>query len=160
MFDFFKKKEPILNSPVIGKCIPLEKVPDQVFADKMMGEGVAFEPTSNQIFAPCDAKISMIASTKHAIGLVNADGVEILIHIGLDTVNYGGKGFKLHVKKSQKIKRGDVLITFDKDFFESEHVSLVTPMIVTNHSLFDLEYLLVNEEVKTNDVVIRYKKTS
>lgn len=158
MFDFFKKKEPVLYAPIMGKCIALEEVPDQVFAQKMMGEGVAFIPSSNQVFAPCDAMISMIASTKHAIGLVNQDGVEILIHVGLDTVNYNGKGFQLNVKKSQKVKKGDLLMSFDKEFFERENVSLITPMIITNHSKYALEYIHINENVQQSDGTIKYKK--
>lgn len=160
MFDFFKKKEPVLYAPIKGKCIALEEVPDQVFAQKMMGDGVAFIPHSNQVFAPCDATISMIASTKHAIGLVNQEGVEILIHIGLDTVNYQGKGFQLNVKKSQKVKKGDLLVTFDKEFFEKENVSLVTPMIITNHSNYVLEYSHINDDVQSSDKIIQYKKKS
>lgn len=158
MFDFFKKKEPILYAPIKGKCIALEEVPDQVFAQKIMGEGVAFIPDSNQVFAPCDARVSMIALTKHAIGLINQDNVEILIHIGLDTVNYNGKGFRLNVKKSQKVKKGDLLMSFDKEFFESENISLVTPMIITNQRNYTLEYIHINDNVQQGDSVIKYNK--
>ena len=161
MFKFFKKKhEPILFSPIEGKCISIEQVPDQVFAKKMMGEGIAFIPASTQVFAPCDATVSMIASTHHAIGLINEDGVEILIHIGLDTVNYQGKGFKVYVEKNERVKKGELLITFDKDFFESENVSLITPMIITNYRQFRLDYLKQDENVTEADVVLRYEKIS
>ena len=161
MFKFFKKKhEPVLFTPIEGKCIPIEQVPDQVFAKKMMGEGIAFIPSSNQVFAPCDATVSMIASTHHAIGLINEDGVEILIHIGLDTVNYQGKGFKVYVEKNERVKKGELLIEFDKDFFESENVSLITPMIITNYRQFRLDYLKQDENVTEADVVLRYEKIS
>ena len=161
MFKLFRKKhEPILFAPLEGRCIPIEQVPDQVFAKKMMGEGIAFIPTSNQVLAPCDATVSLIANTHHAIGLVNNDGMEILIHFGLDTVNYQGKGFKVHVEKNEHEKKGDVLITFDKDFFESENVSLITPMIITNTQQFCLDYLKQDEKVTESDVVLRYEKNS
>lgn len=159
MFEFLKKKkELLLYAPVKGKCIPIDQVTDKVFSSKMMGDGIAFEPESNQIFAPCDATISMIASTKHAIGLVNAEGVEILIHVGLDTVNYMGKGFKLNVKKQQKVKKGDLLLTFDKEFFEHENVCLTTPLIITNHKDYNLEFSHINQQVQVNDSVIKYVK--
>ena len=161
MFDFFKKKnEPLLYAPLEGKCIPLEEVPDKVFAQKMMGDGVAFIPASNQVFAPCDASVSMIATTKHAIGLVNDDGVEILIHIGLDTVNFQGKGFEVHVKKQQRVRKGELIVTFDKEFFEKENVNLTTPMILTNHTLFNLEVMNINQSVRKTDAIIRYEKKS
>lgn len=158
MFNFLKKKqEPVLFSPIKGKCIPIEEVPDQVFAKKMMGEGVAFIPSSDELLAPCDGKISMIANTNHAIGLINDDGLEILIHIGLDTVNYRGKGFKVHVKNDSRVKKGQSMITIDKNFFESENVSLITPMIITNCNRFRLNYLKVNDDVIETDEVIRYE---
>lgn len=158
MFNFLKKKqEPVLFSPIKGKCIPIEEVPDQVFAKKMMGEGVAFIPSSDELLAPCDGKISMIANTNHAIGLINDDGLEILIHIGLDTVNYRGQGFKVHVKNDSRVKKGQSMITIDKNFFESKNVSLITPMIITNCNRFRLNYLKVNDDVIETDEVIRYE---
>ena len=159
MFDFLKKKnKQEIYAPIKGKCISIENVSDKVFSSKMMGDGIAFEPMTNQVFAPCDAIVSMIASSKHAIGLINSDGLEILIHVGLDTVNYMGKGFIVNVKKQQKVKKGELLMTFDKDFFEKENVCLTIPMVITNSKEYHLELFNINENVCDEDIVIRYKK--
>lgn len=85
MFDLFKRKtsEPVLYSPIEGKCIDLTAVPDQVFAQKIMGDGIAFIPNKNEIYAPCDGTISVVANTKHAIGMVSNDGVEIFEYSGV-----------------------------------------------------------------------------
>jgi beta-glucoside PTS system EIICBA component len=94
--------------------IPLSEVPDEVFSSGAMGQGVAIEPSDNQLYAPFDGNVVMIAPTKHAIGLRSESGVELLVHIGLDTVKLDGKPFTLHVEDGAKIKKGDLLITFDK----------------------------------------------
>lgn len=159
MFDLFKRKnsEPVLYSPIEGKCIDLTEVPDQVFAQKIMGEGIAFIPLKDEIVAPCDGTISLVANTKHAIGMVNNDGVEILIHVGLDTVNLGGRGFEVYVKKDKKVKKGDVLLTFDRQFFESQNINLTTPMIITNYKNYNLSFEHINENVTNSEKIVTYK---
>ncbi len=97
-----------------GRVIPLSDVPDEVFSQGVMGGGVAFEPTGDTIYAPADAEITVVmADTKHACGLRMNDGTELLIHVGVDTVDMGGDGFTLHVSEGDKVHRGDALITFD-----------------------------------------------
>ena len=159
MFDLFKRKtsEPVLYSPIEGKCIDLTAVPDQVFAQKIMGDGIAFIPNKNEIYAPCDGTISVVANTKHAIGMVSNDGVEILIHVGLDTVNFGGEGCEVFVKKDKKVKKGDKLLTFDQEFFEKQNVNLTTPMIITNHKNYDLSFEHIDGDVTNSEKVVTYK---
>ncbi|GCF94841.1 PTS glucose transporter subunit IIA [Enterococcus florum] len=147
MFSFLKKKkEPglqdmVLYAPVSGEAVELGQVPDQVFASKMMGEGVAFEFSGQTIAAPCDAEVTLIANTLHAVGLLADNGAEILIHIGLDTTELNGEGFEARVSVGQRVKRGDRLITFDRSFIEGKGYSLITPMVITNSSDFSVEVL-------------------
>ena len=150
MFKIFKKKEPlILYAPVTGTSIALENVPDPVFAEKMMGDGIAFIPESDTICAPCDGKVTMIANTLHAIGITAENGAEILIHIGLDTVNLNGKGFTSLVNVGDKIKLGTQLVKIDMAFMKEHEMVLTTPMVVTNTN----ELSMVIEEAKSHVII-------
>ncbi|MFC0273367.1 beta-glucoside-specific PTS transporter subunit IIABC [Metabacillus herbersteinensis] len=124
--------EETVNAPCSGKVIPLSEVPDEVFSSGAMGQGLAIEPSDNKLYAPFDGNVVMIAPTKHAIGLRSESGVELLVHIGLDTVTLDGKPFTLHVEDGDKVKKGDLLITFDKEFIENEGIKTITPIIITN----------------------------
>lgn len=150
MFKIFKKKVYELYSPVIGKSILLEQVNDKVFAEKMMGDGLAFEFQGDSIYAPCSAKVVMIANTKHAIGLQNGD-IEILIHVGLDTVNLNGIGLTSHVKTGSTVKRGDVLLTIDRKLMDEKQIDLTTPMIITSQGkkleISDPDFVDLNAKV-------------
>lgn len=152
------KKEITLFSPINGRKIDLDKVPDQVFSSYMMGNGIGFINESNKVYAPCNAKVIMIASTKHAIGLKTKMGVEILIHIGLDTIQLMGKGFYVHVKNNERVKKGDLLISYDKELIENKHMDLTIPMVITNSNDYDIEFLKENEQVTLNSQIIRISK--
>ncbi|WP_185460692.1 PTS sugar transporter subunit IIA [Listeria rocourtiae] len=136
MFSFKKKKQKatVLLSPVTGKCISLEEVPDKVFSTKMMGDGIAFDLEEGTIFAPADGKITFIAETRHAIGMTLVSGVEILIHVGLDTVKLDGKGFNVFVEIGQEIKAGAELLEIDIPLMSAHHLQLITPLIVMSNS--------------------------
>lgn len=127
-----KVEKEVLNAPVSGTIVPLEKVEDAAFAQGALGKGVAINPTEGKVVAPCDGTIMTLFPTKHAIGIVSDTGCEVLIHIGMDTVNLNGKGFEAHVNQGDKVKKGDVLVTFDLEGIKKEGYSLVTPMIITN----------------------------
>lgn len=140
MFKMFKTKQTKeLYAPVTGTTISLEQVPDQVFAQKMMGDGIAFELESNVICAPCDGKIAMVANTLHAVGINADNGAEILIHIGLDTVNLGGKGFTQLVQVGDKVTKGTPMIEVDMDFMKEQNIVLTTPMVITNSADFNFD---------------------
>lgn len=157
MFKLFKKKEcHELVAPVTGKSIDLTQVPDAVFASKMMGEGIAFELESDTICAPCDGKITMLTNTLHAVGITADNGAEILIHIGLDTVNLNGQGFKALVHAQDKVKKGTPLIQLDLDFLKQQPYSLITPMVVTNSAQFDIHVAEANKPVQKEDIVITF----
>lgn len=153
MFDIFQKTN-LLYSPVIGKMLSLEEVPDKMFSNKLLGDGVAFELYENNIYAPCNCEVIMIANTKHAIGLKVSKKHEIIIHIGLDTVNYNGKGFELFVKEGEKVKKGQLLIRVNLDFFSSKQVNLITPMIITSK---DSQFKIIkNEKVDKCTQIIEF----
>ena len=101
-----------------------------------MGQGLAIDPSDNKLYAPFDGTVVMVAPTKHAIGLRSEYGVELLVHIGLDTVTLDGKPFTLHVEDGVKFKKGDLLIEFDKEFIETQGLQTITPVIITNSSAY------------------------
>lgn len=119
-------------SPMKGNAIPLEEVPDETFATGVLGLGAAVIPAEGKVVAPADGEVSTLFETKHAIGLSLANGMEMLIHIGINTVELGGEGFTAHVADGDQIKRGQTLITFDKAFIESKGYKMATPVIITN----------------------------
>lgn len=132
MFGFGKKKLNVA-APFKGDNIDITAVPDTVFAEKMMGDGFATMPEdkADTVFAPCDATITVMAETAHAVGL-SAQGTEILIHVGLDTAALEGKGFTALVKEGSTVKKGTPLIRFDRAFLQENGKNLVTMTVVTN----------------------------
>ena len=123
MFGFFKKKsEPKeLKAMVNGEVISVTEVKDDVFSSCMLGKGIAIHPTDGVVIAPVDGEISVtMEGTNHAVGIRIAEGFDLLIHIGLDTVSLNGEGFTSHISMGQKVKAGDKLITFDKALVESK----------------------------------------
>ncbi len=130
----------IVHAPLTGEVTPLSEVPDQVFSEKMMGDGIAIKPSQGEVRAPFNGKIQMIFPTKHAIGLVSDSGLELLIHIGLDTVKLNGEGFTLHVEEGQEVKQGDLLINFDLDYIRNHAKSDITPIIVTQGNIINLDF--------------------
>lgn len=129
----------VMTAIADGQVIPLEKVNDPVFSQRMMGDGLAFVLSGDHLVAPGDGYVMMLHPAKHAIGLHLANGLEVLIHIGLDTVELGVQGLKAHVKLNSPVKAGQRLITIDRPFMDSRHIDLTTPMILTNHDLFTYE---------------------
>lgn len=144
-------KAPLMNkitiaSPLNGEMVPLTEVKDETFASEMMGKGIAINPTEGKVVSPINGTVQMIFKTKHAIGLKSEDGAEILIHIGMDTVQLDGKHFTAHVKDGDKVKVGDTLVEFDMDAIKKEGYELVTPVIITN----TMDYLeIVPKEIKS-----------
>ena len=152
-------KEPLVNkitiaSPINGEIVPLNKVNDETFASEMMGKGIAINPKEGKVVSPINGTVQMLFKTKHAIGLKSNDGAEILIHIGMDTVQLEGRHFIAHVKDGDTVKIGDTLVEFDMEAIKNEGYELVTPIIVTN----TLDYLEVigteKKEVETGDTII------
>lgn len=136
--DLKKKKEEKnkviykLVAPVSGKSLPLTDVPDPVFAEKMAGDGLAIMPEENIVVAPADGELTLVLDTKHAFAMKLDNGIELLIHIGLDTVTLKGEGFEPLAQSGAKIKAGTPIIKIDREFIKSKGLPLITPVLITN----------------------------
>ena len=148
-----------ITSPMTGKALPLSEVPDPAFAQKLMGEGIAIEPTDNHVYAPDDAQITAVFErSKHAIGLTLNNGVELLIHCGIDTVNLTNNEFNYHVSLNQQVKKGDLLISFDTDAIIKAGYPLITPIIIVNSTQYQQITLTDKTDVTTQDIVFDIKQ--
>lgn len=146
MFKFFKnlfnseenKEEVVvakantLVAPVSGKAMPLSEVPDPVFAEKLAGDGAAIMAEGDTVVAPADGEVTLIFKTKHAFAMTLENGLEILVHIGLETVSLDGEGFEQLVEQGTKVKAGTPLIKINREFILSKGLSLATPVLITN----------------------------
>lgn len=126
------QEEPAVYAPVKGKVIPREEIPDETFASGVLGDGVGIEPAAGEVRAPYDGEISSVTDTRHAIGIIGPKGMELLIHVGIDTVNMKGDGFELLVAEGDKVKKGQKLLTFDMDKIKKAGYSTTTAVLVTN----------------------------
>lgn len=124
----------VIYSPINGKCIALSEVSDPMFSEGMMGDGIAILPSEGKVVAPVDGVVSALFDTKHAIGIKSKNGTEILIHVGIDTVNLKGKHFNAKIKTGDRIKKGDLLVEFDINSIKKEGYEVITPIIITNTS--------------------------
>lgn len=148
-----------ITSPMTGKALPLSEVPDPAFAQKLMGEGIAIEPTDNHVYAPDDAEVTAVFErSKHAIGLTLNNGVELLIHCGIDTVNLTNNEFNYHVSLNQQVKKGDLLISFDPDAIIKAGYPLITPIIIVNSAQYQQITLTDKTDVTTQDIVFDIKQ--
>ena len=137
---WFKKKTEFI-SPITGTLLPLSQVNDPTFAEGMMGPGFAIIPKESELYAPCNGIIKMIFPTKHAIGIQCADGKELLLHIGIDTVALNGEGFTVHVAQGDRIKAGDKLMTIDLPFIKEKGYDSVIICALPNESDFTISNL-------------------
>ena len=146
-----------LYSPLEGIAIPLSEVKDATFASEVLGRGMAVIPSKGEVKAPCDATVSTIFDTKHAIGLATESGLELLIHIGVDTVELGGKFYTAHVKDGDVVKKGQTLITFDMDAIKAAGYDVTTPLIVTNTDDYEEVKMLAEGTVNNGSEVLEVK---
>ncbi len=147
-------KAAAVSAPVSGICIPLSEVNDAVFSQKILGDGAAIIPSEGKVYAPVNGTVSTVFDTKHAIGLLSEDGVELLIHIGIDTVNLEGKYFTAHVESGQKIRKGDLLVSFDQEMIQKVGYDTVTPVLITNTAEFHSIHTDASGNVKAGDVLL------
>lgn len=147
--SLFKKGEKTINlvAPLTGKVVPLNEVPDQVFSEKMMGDGVAIVPSNHAVYSPIDGEVVTVFQTKHAITLRSNEGVEILIHMGLDTVNLKGEGFEIKVSDGEKISKGKLLANFEINKIKESGYEVITPIIVLNGDQFEINHQSIHNEV-------------
>ena len=137
-------KEIEIYAPLTGEYINIENIPDPVFAQKMMGEGFGINPTEGEVVSPIEGKVDNVFPTKHAIGLKADNGLEILVHIGLDAVQLDGQGFEILVSSGDTVQVGDPLLKFDLEYIRNNAKDVISPIIITNSDQ--------TESIHVNDV--------
>lgn len=156
MFGFLKRKTREIVSPVDGKVVEIESVDDEVFAGKMVGDGVAVIPMSDTFCAPIDGRVSKLFSTNHAYSVKSDKDLEVMVHIGLETVALKGEGFERLVNEGDEVKAGDPVIRVDLPYITEHAKNIVTPVIVTDESdVKEMEKMY--KAVKSGDVIMEVK---
>lgn len=145
-------------APLEGKVVALADVPDATFAEGVLGLGAAIEPAVGEVIAPADGEVSSIFDTHHAVGLTLDNGMELLIHVGINTVALNGEGFTAHVSEGDKVKRGQPLISFDKDFITSKGYPIITPVIISNIDDYKEVKTTASTEVKRLDELLTVER--
>lgn len=140
-----------------GECVPLGQVPDPTFADGLLGKGAAIIPTDGKVYAPADGEITMAFQTGHAVAMTTTDGIEVLIHIGLETVSLDGAPFTVHVTDGQKVNKGDLLIEADLDAIRAAGRETITPIVVCNTDAYASVDSSTGHSVQPGDEIITIK---
>ena len=154
----FAASDGTLYSPLTGKIVQLDKVEDDVFSKRMLGDGTAIEPTDGKLYSPCDGTVETVFDTRHAVNLRSEDGCEILLHIGIDTVKLNGKYFVAHVNSGQSVKRGDLLLSFDIKGIRNEGYKLTSPVVICNSDDYAEIKTVASGEVTRGRELIRLSK--
>ncbi len=162
MLNFLKKKKDTkitINAIANGKLLPLEQVNDPVFSKKMMGDGVAVYVDDDYIVSPVDGTISLIAETKHAFGITTSEGIEIMVHVGLETVNLKGQGFERLKEVGNEVKKGDRILHINQKFMKENNIDLITPIIVLNPMGHKLQHIN-GDSVNPSSTILTLTKES
>ena len=154
----FGKNTDDFYAPMAGKAVPISEVPDPTFAEGMLGNGIAIEPSEGKVYAPCDATVDMMFTTGHAVSLVADCGAEVLIHVGLETVSLEGKPFKVYAASGDKVKKGQLLMEVDLDAVKAAGLPIITPMVICNTDEYPTFKTTVGKDVTNDDVVIALAK--
>lgn len=152
------RKDRNIYSPVSGEYVPLSDVKDTTFSTGLMGPGVAFDATEQTIVSPFSGQVSMFFPTKHALGLKRKDGLEVLIHVGIETVNLGGEGFTQLVQRNDQVKKGEALLKFDRQYVLDQGLDPTVIMILTNSSEYDLAFNGLTGIIDHGDVIGNAKR--
>lgn len=147
-----------IYAPLSGVLVNIEDVPDVVFSEKIVGDGVAIRPTGDKMVAPADGVIGKIFETNHAFSLQTDDGVELFVHFGIDTVELKGEGFTRVAKEGQRVKRGETIIEFDLPLLEGKAKSILTPVVISNMDEINHIEKKQGEVVAGDSVVLSVKK--
>lgn len=160
MFGFLKKKSNgiMIGSPAKGKAIPINEVSDPTFGGEILGKGAAVLPEEGKIYAPADGEITLLFDTLHAVTITSEQGVEILVHIGLDTVELKGQHFQAHVATGDKVKKGDLLISVDLEAVKAAGYQIVTPVVICNTDAYASVEALTGKEVQPGDDILCIKE--
>ena len=152
---FKKKNENLLYAFCHGESLDLGKVNDEVFSQKMMGDGIAIKPSDTKVYAPCDSEVvTIMMESKHAVGLRTKEGIELLIHVGIDTVNLKGEGFSIHCKEKQQVKKGDLLLSFDGEVLKREGLDDTIMLILAEPNGHEIKKYHVGETMKASESIL------
>lgn len=151
-------RDTVVYAPLNGKAVELKEVDDPTFAEEILGKGAAIIPTEGKVYSPVNGVINTLFETKHAIGITGDDGVEILIHVGLDTVKLEGKYFTPHIKTDQPVKKGQLLLEFDMNAIRKEGYDIITPVIVSNTDDYTSIDAMTGKDVKAGDELLKALK--
>ena len=158
-FDkLFGKKLEEIYAPVAGKAVAITEVPDPTFAEGLLGNGIAIEPTDGKVYAPCNATVDMMFETGHAVRLVSESGAEILIHVGLETVSLEGKPFTVHVHDGDKVTKGQLMLEVDLEAVKAAGLPTITPVLICNTDAYPTFKAHVDKDVTNDDVVLELGK--
>ena len=155
--NLFSSSGIAVAAPVSGTVVPLSEVPDPTFAQGILGPGIAIEPAEGRIVAPADGTVDVMFETGHAVSLTTADGAELLIHVGIDTVQLEGRHYKACCKAGDQVSKGDTLIEFDPAAIKAEGYQIVTPILVCNPDAFTVEPA-AGGTVAAGDALLTLKK--
>ena len=163
LFDkLFGKKEALnpnhIYAPMAGEAVAISEVPDPTFSSGMLGNGIAIKPTDGKVCAPVNGTVDMMFDTGHAVTLVSDNGIEILIHVGLETVGLEGKPFQVKVQNGQKVKKGDILMIADLEAIKAAGLPTITPVLVCNSDDYTTFNTTTGKAVTNADVVIELGK--
>ena len=153
-----KSVEVEIYAPLSGEIVNIEDVPDVVFSEKIVGDGIAIRPKGNKIVAPIDGVIGKIFETNHAFSMESKEGIELFVHFGIDTVELKGEGFTRIAQEGQAVKRGDTVIEFDLELLESKAKSILTPVVVSNMDEISNIEKKAGEVVAGESIVLVLKK--
>jgi glucose-specific phosphotransferase system IIA component len=175
VFGFLKKKETeipqielppleidgekeIICSPLNGKAVNCEGIKDLTFRGEMLGKTVAIRPTDGKVYAPADGKVEMLMETMHAVSMTTEKGTEILIHVGIDTVELNGKYFKSYIKTGNQVKRGDLLLEFNVEKIAEAGYNMIVPVIICNSDDYSEVEKILDKEIKVGETLMKLSK--
>ena len=153
-----EKKGDIVGAPIEGKAVALSEVRDPTFGEEILGKGFAVIPSVGRVVAPVDGTVGMIFDTKHAVTVTSSTGIEILIHVGLDTVNLKGAPFTAHAEAGQSVKAGDLLLEFDIEAIKAAGLEIISPVVICNTMEYKEITADVGKDVKVLDPVLTLEK--
>lgn len=155
---FSSKSISTVGAPIAGQAVSITEVSDPTFSQEILGKGIAIRPAEGKVYAPCDATIDMMFETGHAVSLIADNGAEILIHVGLDTVNLKGKHYTVLAKNGQHVKKGELLMEFDKDAIAREGYDTITPVVICNSGDYTAFHTHVDQAVVPGEPIIEVSK--
>lgn len=148
----------IIGAPVAGEAVPLSDVAEAIFAQEIIGKGAAIHPTDGKIYSPVDGKVQTLFDTTHAVSIRSAEGAEILIHIGMDTIKLQGEHFTAHTHTGAQVKKGDLLIACDFKAIRSKGFDIITPVVICNYDQFAKIHALTGHMVRPQDPLLELIK--